>query len=98
LIKANSSPSEISKWKKSPEVAACYRNLFKKMKDDADSPLTISRIIERVFLEKEFSKMEFSYVVAICRLFLSPKNNLLQLKETTIKSKVKRYMVGFVNL
>jgi hypothetical protein len=68
------------------------------MKGNADSPRTISRIIEKVFLEKEYSNIEFAYVVAVCKSVLNPKHNVLQLKETTMKSKVKRYLVGFVIL
>ena len=97
-IKSNSSPSEISKWKKSQEVAACYKKLFKKMTDEEDSPRTISRIIEKVFLGKEYSNVEFSYVVAVCKMMLNPKHNSLQLKESTMKSEVKRYLVSFVIL
>lgn len=95
-IKTNSGPSEITNWKKSPEVASCYKNLFKKMNDDTNSPRVISRIIERVFLEKEYSNAEFAYVVAICKTILDPKHDSLQLKESTMKRKVKRYLVGFV--
>jgi len=68
------------------------------MKADPDSPRTISRIIEKVFLGKDYSDVEFAYVVAVCKSVLNPKHNVLQLKETTMKSKVKRYMVGFVIL
>lgn len=97
-IKTNSGPSEITNWKKSLEVASCYKNLFKKMNDDTNSPRVISRIIERVFLEKEYSNVEFAYVVAICKTILDPKHDSLQLKESTMKRKVKRYLVGFVIL
>ena len=75
-----------------------YKNLFRKMKDDADSPRTISRIIEKVFLGKEYSNVEFSYVVAVCKSVLNPKHNALHLKESVMKSKVKSYLVGFVIL
>jgi hypothetical protein len=97
-IKSNSSPSDIHKWKQSPEVDACYKKLFKKMKDDSSSPQTITRIIERVFLGKSYSSAEFSYVVAVCKSVLNPKHDSLQLRESMMKSKVKHYMVGFVIL
>ena len=96
LIKSNSNPSDISRWKESSEVDACYKKLFKRMKDDADSPRTISLIIERVFHGKDYSKAEFSYAVAVCESVLNPKHSSLQLRESTMKSRVKRYMVGFV--
>lgn len=68
------------------------------MSEDADSPRTISRIIERVFIGKKYSNIEFSYVVAVCKSVLNPKHNSLQLKESLMKSKVNRYLVGFVIL
>lgn len=68
------------------------------MKDDANSPRTISRIIEKVFHGKDYSNAEFSYVVAVCKSVLNPKHNALQLKESAMKSRVKHYLVGFVIL
>ena len=68
------------------------------MNDDTNSLWVISRIIERVFLGKEYSNAEFAYVVAICKTILDPKHDSLQLKELMMKRKVKRYLVGFVIL
>jgi hypothetical protein len=78
------------------EVAECYKKLFEKVSKEDDSPRTISRIIEKVFHRKEYSNVEFSYVVAVCKTVLNPKHNSLQLKKSTMKSKVKRYLVSFV--
>jgi hypothetical protein len=94
-IKTNSSSSEISRWKKSPEVAECYKNLFNQVRGEVR---TISLIVEKVFLGKEYTKMELSYVVAVCTLFLNPKHSNIQIKESVVKSKVKYYKVGFVIL
>ena len=94
LINSNAGPLEIAKWKKKPEVSRCFENLFKNMDDDEDSPLVITRIIERAFLENEYSNPEFAYAIAICKTMLNPKHDALQMKETTIKSKVKYYLVG----
>jgi hypothetical protein len=63
---------------------------------NTDSPRTISLIIERVFIGKDYSNAELSYVIAICKSVLNPKNSSLQLRESMMKSKVKHYMVGFV--
>ena len=94
LIKSNADPSEIAKWKKKPEVSKCYKNLFKKMDDSENSPLIISRIIEKVFLGKEYSNQEFAYAIAICKTMLNPKYDALQMKESIIKNKMKYYLVG----
>ena len=68
------------------------------MNDDTNSLRVISRIIERVFLEKEYSNAKFAYIIAICKTILEPKHDSLQLKESIMKRKVKRYLVGFVIL
>ena len=68
------------------------------MMDEEDLPRTISRIIEKVFLGKKYSNVEFSYVVAVCKMVLNPKHSLLQLKESMMKSKVKHYLVSSVVL
>lgn len=94
LINSNAGPSEIAKWKKRPEVSKCFDNLFKNMDDDDNSSLVITHIVEKVFLGKKYSDPEFAYVIAICRTMLNPKHDALQMKETTIKSKVNYYLVG----
>ena len=95
-IKINASPLEISNWKKSLEVNASYKKLFKRMNDNNNSPLTISFIIERVFLKKEYTNVEFTYVVAVCETTLNPNNDSLQLNESIMTNKINHYLVGFV--
>jgi hypothetical protein len=97
-INTNANPSEIAEWKKSPEVSSCYRSLFNRTGDDINSPLMISRIIEKVFQGKKYSNTEFAYVVAICKTILDPEYDSLQLKKSTMKRKVKGYLVSFVIL
>ena len=42
-IKTNASSTEISNWKRRPEVKDCYENLFKEMNsNDENSPLIIT--------------------------------------------------------
>jgi hypothetical protein len=94
LINSNAGPSEITEWKKRPEVGRCFENLFKYMDDNEDSPLVITRIVEKAFLGKEYSNPEFAYAIAICKTMLNPKHDVLQMKETILKSKVKYYLVG----
>ena len=85
---------EITEWKKRPEVGRCFENLFKYMDDNEDSPLVITRIVKKAFLGKEYSNPEFAYAIAICKTMLNPKHDILQMKETILKSKVKYYLVG----
>jgi hypothetical protein len=94
LINLNARPSEIAKWKKRPEVLKCFENLFKKVDDNEESPLVITRIVEKAFLGKEYSDPEFAYAIAICKTMLNPKHDVVQMKETILKSKVNYYLVG----
>ena len=66
------------------------------MKDDEESPCAITRIIEKVFLNKKYSNAEMAYVIAICATMLNPKLDVLQLKEEVMKNKVKHYLVCFL--
>lgn len=94
-MKSNAGPLEIAKWKRLPEVSKCYEKLFKKMDDNEEnSPLIITRIVEKAFLRKDYSNTEFAYAIAICKIILNPKDDTLQMKESIIKSKVKYYLVG----
>jgi len=94
LMKSNAGPSEITKWKKRPEVSRCYENLFKKMDDSEDLPFVITRIVEKAFLGKEYSNPEFAFAIAICKLILNPKHDDIQMKESIVKNKVNYYLVG----
>jgi hypothetical protein len=94
LINSNASPSEIASWKKRPKVLKCFENLFKKVDDNEESPLVITRIVEKAFLKKEYSDPEFAYAIAICKTMLNLKYNVVQMKETILKSKVNYYLVG----
>jgi hypothetical protein len=94
LINSNAGPSEIANWKKRPEVSKCYERLFKHIGDNDNSPLVITRILEKAFLGKKYSNTELAYAIAICKIMLNPKNDVLQMKGTILKSKVKYYLVG----
>lgn len=92
-INTNAQPSEILKWKRKPEVANCYKNLFEKMDNNEDSPLTLTRIIQRVF-KKDYSDVEMAFVVVICVSILNPKYGKLKLATKTMKRKIKSYLVS----
>ena len=51
-INTNASSSEILVWKNKREVANSYKMLFKKIGNYDDSPLLITHIIKKVFMEK----------------------------------------------
>lgn len=93
-INTKAKPSDILKWKRKPEVATCYKNLFEKMSNNEDSPLTLMRIIQRVF-KKGYSEVEMAFVVVVCVSILNPKYGKLKLTTKVMKRKIKYYLVGF---
>jgi len=48
-INTNAQPSDILKWKRKPEVATCYKDLFEKMDNNEDSLLTLTQILANFF-------------------------------------------------
>ena len=93
-INTNASSLEISKWKRKKEVSSCYKRLFERIDSKEDSPLILTRIIDKV-LNKKSSSVEMAFVVIICLAILDPKNGKLKLSTKTMKHKVKYYLVGF---
>ena len=91
FINSNAGPQEIADWKKSEEVAKCYRNLF-----TSNESGLLPLIIAKTFNCKNYSDAEFAYVVAACKIVLSPKYDTIQLKEKMMKNKVNYYVVGSV--
>lgn len=97
-INTNASPAEISKWKKTPEVALCYKKLFEKSDStNEDSPLLLSLIIKKV-LKKKGSPTESVFVTVVCMNILNPKYSKLKLSTKSMKRKVKYYLVSFIIL
>ena len=96
-INTNASPSEIAKWKRKPEVSACFKRLFEKMDENERSPTILALIIERV-LGKNFTNVEAAFVVVVGISILDPKYSKLKLSEKSMKERVKYYLVCFINL
>src|SRR4051812_33144107 len=59
--------SEIAKWKKSTEVAQCYKKLF----DNRNNVL--AKILEKVFGKNLSPDVHSAYTIAICTTILIPK-------------------------
>ena len=97
-INTNASSAEISKWKKTPEVATCYKKLFERTDSNNDeSPLLLTLIVQKVF-KKKVSAMETVFVTVVCIDTLNPKYTKLKLSSKSMKRKVKYYLVSFIIL
>jgi hypothetical protein len=97
-IKNNSTPSEISDWKKSEQVTECYENLFK-LTSESSNQSVLSRIVEKVFLgEGSPSNIQVAYVIAVCITMLSPQYEKIMIDKKAIKSKMSHFLVGLLKI
>lgn len=96
-INTNAKPIDIANWKKNPEVANCFENLFKKIDENEDSPLLLTYIIERV-LDNNYTNIEMAYVVVISISLLSPNCQKLKLSSNEMKNKIKIYLVSYYKI
>src|SRR5947208_2293496 len=94
-IKSNASPSNILAWKCKSEIVTYYRNHFKPMNNDNN--LTLSCILQKVFLNSNAPNIQIAFAIAIYTTFLNPKYKYINAKESTMRQKLKHYVVGFRN-
>ena len=87
-ITTSDTPSEIAKWKKSAEVAQCYKKLF----DNRNNVL--AKILEKVFGKNLPPDAHSAYAIAICTTILNPKGEGIQLSEELMKKKFDVYLVS----
>ena len=87
-ITTSDTPSEIAKWKKSAEVAQCYKKLF----DNRNNVL--AKILEKVFGKNLPPDAHSAYAIAICTTILNPKGEGIQLSEELMKKKFDVYLIS----
>src|SRR5436190_22762162 len=86
MIKSTYSPSEITNWKNTKEVADCYKKLFQST--DSTDALVLDRIIDKVLpLEENRPLVQVALIVAVCTTMLNPKYERIQLGEKIMKIK-----------
>jgi len=64
-IKTSATPAEIARWKKTKEISSCYKKLFN-LSGVEKSDLVLTKIIEKIFPEKEDSvpNVQLAFVIA----------------------------------
>jgi len=93
----NASIIEIQSWKRSDKVKKCYTKLFSPMKED--QPTTyMAHILAKVWKSKNVSQINITYTIAICKMFLNPKIDYIQISETVINLKFNNILVSFRNI
>ena len=86
-INMNASIIEIQSWKRSDKVKKCYTKLFSSMKEG--QPTTyMAHILAKVWESKNVSLINIAYAIVICKTFLNPKIEHIQISETVINLKL----------
>jgi hypothetical protein len=80
----NASPAEVNKWKRTPAVKKCYSKLHQLVSDDSEASFML-RIVERVFVDSK----------NVCKIFLNPDSENIQISESVMKKKLKEKLVNF---
>src|SRR6266480_2783358 len=62
-----------------------------------DDNLTLSCILQKVFLNSDAFNIQVAFAIAVCTTFLNPKYKYINAKESTMRQKVKHYVVSFRN-
>ena len=92
LINNNASATEIIKWKKTREVAECYRKVFDQ--ENKKSSMLL-QLFEKVFAGEENPPIiHMAFVMAMYTVILDPDSQYIQVNESTMKLKIDNYMVS----
>jgi hypothetical protein len=92
-INANSTPTEIYKWKALSSVKKCFDNLFKPINDDIKD-LYISRILGKVWNDYSNALMlHVAFAINVCYTILNPEIEYITIDES-IMDLVNKYLVS----
>jgi hypothetical protein len=84
LINTHATSVEITNWKKSDKVRACYNKL----------PSYMERILQRACgSEKQRSPAQVVFAKTLVKAMLNPKINQIRISEDFMKNKIEKYSV-----
>jgi hypothetical protein len=70
----------------------CHNKLFKRVKNE-DSETYVTRIINKIWTKKRNApRIHIAYAISICDFFLDPFEQSIQITESVIKYKIKKYL------
>lgn len=96
-ITIKAKPSEIQNWKNHPSVKRCFDKLFKKV-SPGESETYMSKILSKAFRDKDrrnIAKIKIAYAMRMCKIFLNPSNQYIQMSERMMKPKIVKNLVSF---
>ncbi|RIB05564.1 hypothetical protein C2G38_2219325 [Gigaspora rosea] len=93
-LNSNTSAPEIVNWKKSSQVAACFRSLFEQTESGV---YWIDMIARSAFFTAALPTMtpeHCVFMLAVCDIILNPKSKYVKCTEKLMKRRLKRYLVS----
>ena len=96
IINTNSRSIDIIEWKRSTKTERCFRNLFRKIREEEVSYM--ARIFEKVWTKTETSAELTAFAISVCKLMLNTKNETIQVNEMNTKRNIEKNKVLFVVL
>ena len=58
----------------------------------------MSKIIERLWPKKDASKIQIAFAISICKTYLNPENQIIQINESVMKLKIILNMVSLFQI
>ncbi len=100
-INTKVSPAEIIKWKNHPSIRECYKRLFKPIKSKDETTTYMHCILQKLWPKTDLKNIPdvwIAYTVGTAEILLNPKIPNIQVSETKMKPRLKKYMKIVVRL
>jgi hypothetical protein len=91
-INSNAISSDVSAWKSSEKMKACYQKLFMPIASDPNDTYMV-RILGKVWPSKMPRNIQMAYAMAICQIMLNEYYVKLTMSEETVKKRVRKNLV-----
>ncbi|CAG8741155.1 2923_t:CDS:2, partial [Ambispora leptoticha] len=89
----NAAAEEIMKWKRSDQVAACFRSLFQQNDDGVYWVAVIARTAFSTIAVPDLSNEHCAFTLAVCDILLNPRSR----KIVCIVNSMKRHMAKYLD-
>ena len=71
----------------------CFKKLFRKV-EEGEPNTFMAQIIKRVWKnKKDIPKIQISFAISTCEVFLNPGNQYVTMSEKVIKNKIRKNLV-----
>ncbi|RIB17040.1 hypothetical protein C2G38_2038086 [Gigaspora rosea] len=91
-LNSNASAPEIVNWKKSSQVAACFRSLFEQTESGVYWTDMIARSAFSTAAVPTITPEHCAFTLAVCVIILNPKSKYVKCNEKLMKCYLKQYL------